>query len=72
MLYTKDLKKKNFHSNFSHDFGLIVINPSREHLATEAKVPSYNPPKESNECNFKNMIIWYLVKPHKTVRLLLG
>ncbi|XP_064146028.1 protein DBF4 homolog A isoform X2 [Loxodonta africana] len=68
----EDLKVKDLHSIFGHDSGLIAMNSSQEHLTIQAKTPSHNPPRESSECNLKNMDSVLPGKIHRKVKLLLG
>ncbi|XP_042636746.1 protein DBF4 homolog A [Orycteropus afer afer] len=70
----KDLKEKNLNSVFGHDCGLIATNSSQEHLTIQEKIPSHNPPEESNGCNLKNVdsLPQEYSKIHRKVKLFLG
>ncbi|XP_006834384.1 PREDICTED: protein DBF4 homolog A [Chrysochloris asiatica] len=69
---SKDLKDRDFSSIFGHDSDLIATKSSQEHLTIQAKTLSCSPPKESNECSFKNMDRLPSSKIHRKVKLLLG
>ncbi|XP_035962164.2 protein DBF4 homolog A isoform X3 [Halichoerus grypus] len=68
----KDLKKKDLHSIFGHDSGLLAINRSQEHGTIQTKTPSRSPPEEPNECNFNNMDGLPSGTIHRKVKILLG
>ncbi|XP_064431395.1 protein DBF4 homolog A isoform X4 [Mirounga angustirostris] len=68
----KDLKKKDLHSIFGHDSGLLAINSSQEHGTIQTKTPSRSPPEEPNECDFNNMDGLPSGTIHRKVKILLG
>ncbi|XP_053464990.1 protein DBF4 homolog A isoform X1 [Nycticebus coucang] len=69
---SKDLKGKDLHSIHGHEFGMVTINSSQEHLTSQAKTPSHIPPMEPNECDVKNVDSLPSGKIHRKVKISLG